>query len=860
MVLCKSSLFEASTIKKSFFRYKEMNYNPEIELAEHYINETGVSIFLTGKAGTGKTTFLRNVTSRTPKRYVVLAPTGVAAVNAGGATIHNFFQLPFCPYLPDIKELVTEYQMADRQKRLGKKKVDIIRTLDLMIIDEISMVRADVLDAVDAVLRRYRRSSRPFGGVQLLMIGDVQQLAPVVTEEERPYMERVYPSPFFFHSKALARVGYITVQLTTVYRQQDPHFLALLNNIRDGHFDDATLSALNSRVYKSTSYSVWPDVGKSILLTTHNYQADAVNQRQMEALPGESRIFEALVEGNFPASSAPTDLLLSIKPGSRVMFVKNDSSGGHRYFNGKLATVDHFVDDGERGTLIKVTDDDGVSIFVGREQWENLQYEVDSRDNQIKQTVDGIFSQFPLRLAWAVTVHKAQGLTFDRVQLDLSQAFTYGQVYVALSRCRSLEGLTLINPITAASAFVSDDIDRFNSSLTPPETAVSQLNSFRLQYFFDLLFELFDFSALQHEVESIASLFSSRMRTLYPEQTASLNAVCNQQVVSIVEVAERFRRQILAIGRSPLLTDRIDKACTYFLGCIDDIDNKMSPLLHLKIDNKDTSSRLKELSNRYYENLGLKQALLEVTRREGFDTGRYIKVKVDFLLRDNKRKRTHRKDYTEVYTNSRYPRLVQLLTVWRRHEADRQNVPPSFVLPQKTILAIADVLPTDFSALKRMPGLGRVKAKRYADALLRIVCDFCVDFNIPVPATRKSEVRQTFPTSDRDTHTMHGEEVQGVSEPLFHTAARLAAEGKSIPEIAATLQRAVSTTEGYLRTAVQHGILEPDIILTQDGQDEIITFLLDHPDIKGAKEVYEHFEGRYSYLQLYVARLIAASL
>ena len=829
-----------------------MTNNPQLELAARYVNETGVSVFLTGKAGTGKTTFLRHIASTTPKRHVVLAPTGVAAVNAGGVTIHSFFQLPFCPYLPDVKDLVTEYQMPDSHKQLRKNKLDVIRTLDLLIIDEISMVRADLLDAVDAALRRYRRSSRPFGGVQLLMIGDVQQLAPVVTDEERPYMERVYPSPFFFHSKALARLGYVTVQLATVYRQQDPRFLSLLNNIRDGRFDTSTLAALNSRVkpsdFRSPTSAHRPD---SILLTTHNYQADAVNRQRMEALPDESRTFEAEVKGNFPASSAPTDTPLILKRGARVMFVKNDSSGGHRYYNGKLATVVDFVED-DKALFVKVTDDEGEDILVGREQWENMRYELDGKDNQIKQTLDGTFSQYPLRLAWAVTVHKAQGLTFDRMQVDLSQAFTYGQAYVALSRCRSLEGLTLLKPVTPAAAFASPDIERFNASLTSPEAAVSQFDTFRSQYFFDLLLELFDFGVLQHEMEAEESLFSAHLRSTYPQHVATLAAVNTQQVASLVDVAERFRRQILAIGQGPQLADRVDKACDYFLGCLADIDGKVNPLLQVNVDNKEVAGRLKELADRYREAMGLKQTLLEATRRDGFDTARYLKAKVDFTLRDNSRPKSRRKDYGEVYADSRHPRLVQLLTVWRRNEADEQGVTPSAVLSQRSLLAIADSLPADTAALLRTPGVGRVKVGRYADDLLRIVRDYCADFGIPV--------------SSHHSENWAGHEVAALKEKrpgveeLCREAARLASEGRSVSEIAAALGRAVSTTEGYLRTAVQHGILDPDVLLPQEGQDEVIAYLLDHPEGLKAKEVYEHFRGRYSYLQLYVARQIAASL
>ena len=282
-----------------------METNPQIELARRYVEQTGVCVFLTGKAGTGKTTFLREVAAHCPKRHAIVAPTGVAAINAGGVTIHSFFQLPFDPYLPDIKELVTEYQLPEKFKSLSKTKLNVIRTLELLIIDEISMVRADLLDAIDMVLRRYRRSSRPFGGVQLLMIGDVHQLSPVVTETERPFMEKVYPTPYFFASKALQRIPYVTIELTTVYRQQDQAFVDLLNHVRDNNIDSATLHALNARVSTQT---IKRSGSQAIVLTTHNRQADAINRRHMDALSGQRRTFLPAAIGITTACSAPSQV------------------------------------------------------------------------------------------------------------------------------------------------------------------------------------------------------------------------------------------------------------------------------------------------------------------------------------------------------------------------------------------------------------------------------------------------------------------------------------------------------------------------------------------------------------------------
>lgn len=829
-----------------------MNRNPQIDLAERYVTETGVSIFLTGKAGTGKTTFLHHIVERCSKRSVVVAPTGVAAVNAGGVTIHSFFQLPFCPYLPDVPELVTEYQLPESKKQLRKSKVDIIRTLDLLIIDEISMVRADLLDAIDAVLCRYRRSSKPFGGVQLLMIGDVQQLAPVVIEDERPYMERVYPSPFFFHSKALRRLSYLTIQLTTIYRQQDPTFVNLLNNIRDNVFDEATLAALNARVVppnqqinKST-----PQAQDPILLTTHNFQADRVNKQRLEALTTEPFTLTAIVDGNFPESSAPTDINLTLKPGAQVMFVKNDSSGGHRYYNGKIGTVDALVQ-GEDGTEVKVIDEEGDTIFVNRERWENIKYEIDPADNQIKQIVDGTFDQYPLRTAWAITIHKAQGLTFDRVQVDAAAAFAYGQVYVALSRCRSLEGLTLLSPITAKNSFGSSDIENFNATLTAPEVAAQNLNTYRNEYYYEKLFELFGFSSLQHDVERIERLFANNLRHTYPLQTSTLTQLVGTEVAGLEDVAERFRRQLVGISQQPdsetLLAERVAKATAYFLEQLKIIDDKVRPLLDIPIDNKDTKAHMKDLAEAYLTSFGLKSALLALVKAKGFTIESYQKAKVDFTLQKTKKQ----KDPLAAFSGVRYPRLGLSLSQWRRSVAEERGIPVYVILQQKALLAVADTLPRSKAELQKIPGIGKTKAAQFGQEILQVINDFVNDNPDLFPQGASLDVFESLAQES---------EPDKPKEPIWQRAAALFAEGKSIDEIAEQLMRAKSTVEGYIFSAVDSGAMTPEMVLDSDAQDEIVSYYLENKNLTSLKTVYDHFQGRYTYLQLRVARIVSAEL
>ena len=819
-----------------------MVYNPEIELAEKYITETGVSIFLTGKAGTGKTTFLHHIVERCRKRSIVVAPTGVAAVNAGGVTIHSFFQLPFCPYLPDVKELVTEYQLPENQRQLRKSKIDIIRTLDLLIIDEISMVRADLLDAVDAVMRRYRRSGRPFGGVQLLMIGDVQQLAPVVTDEERPYIERVYASPFFFHSKALQRLQYITIQLTTVYRQQDPLFLRLLNNIRDSKFDEATLAALNSRVRKPGDPAVIADGQEPILLTTHNWQADEVNRRNLEALDTPVQIFDAVVEGNFPDSAAPTERHLELKVGAQVMFVKNDSLG-HRYYNGMIGVVESVetdgTSDGQKHIVVVISE--GERIDVGQERWDTWKYEIDSTDNQIKPILDGVFVQYPLKTAWAVTIHKAQGLTFDRLQVDASAAFTYGQVYVALSRCRSLEGLTLLSPITPQNAFENKDIEQFNGTMTPIEQAEEMLDGYRSQYYFDVLYELIDFSGLQHALEGLNRLYQESLRGLYPEQATTLTALCSKELTELVSVAERFHRQLDAIGAGSssraLLLERVQKGAAYFGQVVKAMDEQVRPCLAVEIDNKETSRRLKEQGERYSSVALLKIKVLDHVAAHGFTVEGYQQAKVDAALAKPEKARKSRAKKPETLTGKE--RLQAMLTAWRRQKAEELGVSPFVVLWQRSLLAIVNALPTNEEELLNVPGMGKVSVGRYGKEILQIVDDYL----------RESNERRT------------PEEVEPKKkpEPTWKKAVQLMAEGKSLEEVAQMLNRAKSTVETYMLTAVEQGAMDADLILPMEAQEEIVAYLMSEDDVK-LKDVYDHFDGVYSYLQLRVARWIARGL
>ena len=692
--------------------------NAELDLARRYVEQTGVSVFLTGKAGTGKTTFLRQVAAECPKRHVVVAPTGVAAVNAGGVTIHSFFQLPFDPYLPDVKELVTEYQLPESHKALSRSKVDIIRTLELLIIDEISMVRADLLDAVDMTLRRYRRSSRPFGGVQLLMIGDVHQLPPVVTERERLYMERVYPSPFFFHSKALQRMPYVTIELTHVYRQQDTAFVALLNRVRDNQLDAATLNMLNSRVVPQT---IKQSSGQAITLTTHNHQSDAINSRHMAALKGARRTLEAVVSGNFPDSMMPIERTLEVKVGERVMYVKNDTSGAHRYYNGKLGTVTDFVE--EDGNLyVEVTDDDGDTVRVGRETWENLKYSVDGKDNSIVQEVEGTFVQYPLRAAWAVTIHKAQGLTFDHVAVNAADAFAFGQVYVALSRCRSLEGLVLTTPLSASAGIGDADVQRFCDAQPAWEEVEGAVSQYERQYYYEQLCDLFGMEGLLADTERLSQAYGP-VAKLYPKKAASMKGL-RDTMVDLTSVGERFRNQLMRLPQEQH-AERVGKGSAYYAAQLTAFASALTVLLEVEVDNKEVAKQIKEAGDTLTESVGLKLACMKKVEAEGFSVAAVQRVKSDYLI-GGKQKSRGRKAASvgkEMRDDSPNEQLMELLRLWRKAKAEEMGRPVYVVLQQKALLAIAREKPRTAKELLSLPGIGKRTVEQYGAEILDIVAD-----------------------------------------------------------------------------------------------------------------------------------------
>ena len=708
-----------------------------VQLAEDYICNTGISVFLTGKAGTGKTTFLRHIVENTAKRLVVLAPTGVAAVNAGGVTIHSFFQLPLCPYLPDVKELVTEYQMPEAKRQLRKEKLEIIRTLDLIIIDEISMVRADLLDAMDDVLRKVRHDPRPFGGVQMLMIGDIQQLPPVLKDNERPYFQQVYPSPFFFDAKVMTRLKYVTIELQTIYRQEDADFVRVLNNVRDGRFDTYTSQALASRLY--TGFEPPKNDSSWIRLCTHNATADRINMNRLNELKSREYIFDAELDGQFPENNAPADLHLRLKKGAQVMFIRNDSRQG-QYYNGKTGIITEI--DTEGG--ITVTDSDGTEISVEMEKWENVKYEIDSNDNEIKPIVQGTFTQYPLRLAWAITIHKSQGLTFDKVMIDAASAFSFGQVYVALSRCRTLDGIVLTSPISSSCVFGNESVSGFCHTIPEASIVENALDNEKRTYYFSQLKECFDLRPLRICTERVERIFQNDIRKISPKQAEKFTEL-SERIFQLCQVSEKFCTQIEHIAESngnntddSYLHERVGKAAEYFSSNMSETIAEIAPMLTIETDNKDTNKRLKDSGSELLSEAGIHLQGISRLQTEKFSVESYHRSRVDAILTSSKankitkskRKRQATKDidipYTsdhDIYDENNHPELVEALIEWRKVQYRKNEVPAYFILSQKTLLNIADAAPRNRKELMSITGFGKTKWEQYGEELLELIAD-----------------------------------------------------------------------------------------------------------------------------------------
>ncbi len=783
--------------------------NQDLQLAFDFVKYTNRNIFLTGKAGTGKTTFLRDLKNASPKRMIVVAPTGVAAINAGGVTIHSFFQLPFHPFIPSLYLPETNHRSQPEHNgtegyKMSREKINIIRSLDLLIIDEISMVRADTLDAIDSALRRYRIRHLPFGGVQLLLIGDLQQLAPVVKDDDRDIIGKYYDSPFFFGSRALCSTDYVTIELKHIYRQNDQAFIDLLNKIRDNHVDSEVLGELNKRHIPDFD----PDTGGGyITLTTHNAQAQALNDSRLERLRGKAHTFTATIKDEFPEFSFPNVSELVLKAGAQVMFVKNDLSRDRLFFNGKIGKVESFEDD----IIVVRCPGDDFSIRVELAEWQNMKYTLDEETKEIGETVIGTFTQFPLKLAWAITIHKSQGLTFDRAVIDANAAFAHGQVYVALSRCRTLDGLVLSSRIGQRSIIDNPVISDFVNGTAQNQPGPEQLAESKRDFQRLLLTDLFDFNPLIHRFNYCLKVVNEHHGSLLGAPREMLENTMALIRTDLIEVSEKFRPQLAGLltgnidaESSGPLQERVRKAGEFFSVRLEAAMKEILDGYAVETDNKTVRKSVSEALERARREGVVKLACLNAVR-SGFETGKYLDAKAKSAIDIPAAKSRPAKLVEDTTGMESHPALFSRLKAWRNVKAREMALPHYMILPQKTIVTLAGVMPQSMRALKQVKGMGTKKSEKYGEELLGIIVSYCKKENIE-PAEEPPEEEKVRKKTREDTKKL--------SLDLFK-------EGKTIPQIAEERQLSINTVEGHLAYYVGRGEIPVNSFVSQELADLI---------------------------------------
>jgi len=702
----------------------------QLRLAHDFIQYTGANLFLTGKAGTGKTTFLKRLRELSPKRMVVTAPTGVAAINAGGVTIHSFFQLPFGPQVMTQQSADSGGKRSIDMNKFSRDKINIIRSLDLLVIDEISMVRADLLDAIDRVLRRYKNRYKPFGGVQLLLIGDLQQLAPVVKDDEWVQLKEQYETPFFFSSQALSKTKFVTIELQHIFRQSDERFINLLNQIRENKLDKAGIELLNSRCM--TPFEPDPEEGY-ITLTTHNLQANKINDVKLNEIKTSAAEFRAEVSGVFPEYSFPTEARLILKPGAQVMFARNDVSREKRFYNGKIGTVTSIEEE-----LVTVTCPDGEEIVTEAVEWHNYTYTIDPETEEIRENLIGTFKQIPLKLAWAITIHKSQGLTFEKAIIDANSAFAHGQVYVALSRCRNLEGIVLRTPIDARRLRTDQSIQLFLDTVESNQPNEKDLQEARYAFERELLHELMDFIPIRQRLDYCTKLVRENETILQGNPHRACRDVADRLREEVMDVSRSFIAQIdRLLVQNPdtasnfELQDRLMKGCVYFSEKVQSISQEFFDRFLLECDNKAVQKSILDVVEKMEDEFRFKRTCLDAVK-EGFGVSAFLDAKaragIDKAMAPKVSKKAPKSIQTieeAASTEILHPDLFILLKQWRNQRAAELKHPVYLVLPQKSMVELVRILPQNLLELKQIKGLGDKKVQQYGLQILTIIADYC---------------------------------------------------------------------------------------------------------------------------------------
>ena len=782
--------------------------NPDFKLALDFITSTNHPVFLTGKAGTGKTTFLKQIQASVIKSMAVVAPTGVAAMNAGGTTIHSFFQLPFTPFIVARHGDHGSVDFTDRntllkQLKLSAERKAILQQLDLLIIDEISMVRADLLDAIDVVLRFVRNNyAVPFGGVQMLYIGDMYQLPPVVKQDEWKLLHTVYESPFFFNSHVIQEQPPVYIELNKVYRQKDKSFINLLNQVRNNEMDEDGYELLHSRYIPDQHMT---DKAGIIVLTTHNSKADAINANAIDRIGENAHYFKATIAGVFQDSSFPTDENLLLKKGAQVMFIKNDTEKVRRYFNGKIGKIKSIETD---KIWIECTDGENINLIeLKKETWKNVKYSINNRSGNIEEDEVGSFTQFPLRLAWAITIHKSQGLTFEKVIIDAGNSFAPGQVYVALSRCTTLEGLQLVTKISMNSLQSDPRIVAFAQEQKSRAKNLQLLESSSKRNELAVLASIFDFTKTGKTI----ALFGENIKSnRFPTNVVEWLTIFAGQWKIIFAHSTNFQSQLKGYDDAfsednSSFKSRIIAGSAYFINELKQLRTVLEKC-PARTDNRQIAKDVDGLIDRIHEELYHKVHLMQGCEQAP-STEKYYTQKRSYI-KNSSTFSSYSGRSALIPENLAHPDLYFLLKKKRDQICSENNLPVYLVCNSASIEQMATFLPTTLQSLEKISGFGKIKVLQYGKHFVSIISDYCEVNNLEpteafIPVKRK-----------RKASSAVKEDTKKISFEKF-------SEGKGIDEIAVERNLSSSTIESHLAYFIREGELDLENIVST----EIITAL-----------------------------------
>jgi len=772
--------------------------NEIFDLAYRFVTETSENIFLTGKAGTGKTTFLKYLKENCSKNIVVAAPTGVAAINAGGVTLHSLFQLPFHPFLPTSaskSELLGKMKFASRRQ-------EIMRKMELLVIDEISMVRCDTMDAIDTILRSVRRKHElPFGGVQLLCIGDLYQLPPVARREEWSILQEYYSSEFFFDSLVIKEQMPMLIELNKIYRQKEDSFVYLLNKVRNNQMNSDDFEDLHQRFYPGFRPTLEE---KYITLTSHNNQADQINARELQKLSTGTVTYKAIIIEDFPESMYPAEGELILKAGAQVMFLKNDTVE-KKYFNGKIGVVKSL-------TLDEIiVDCDGFEINVGKETWENSRYTLNRGDGKLEQETLGTFTQFPLRLAWAITIHKSQGLTFEKVMIDAGAAFSSGQVYVALSRCTSLDGIVLLSKIPSSAIYSNENVITGQKTLTPKGSLAERFEGARQIFTQQLLEEIFSFN----EIDAVINVLSFQIN----EHKEKLNSDAGKWIndlktsftgdravgLNFIRHIGTLMKQEPLIEKNTALQKRINDAANHFVPKFSAFQSAVQnhPLI---TEHREAANIINEYLNQLLLAFNLQNYYLQYCK-EPFSVTTFLKHKIKYELPRLKIS-AYASGKKQSFSDVSNAELFVSLKSWRDRIVEESDLPIYLVANQNALKEIATYLPFTKKDLMQLSGFGKAKADKYGDDILDMVQDYCNTHNLESNMAAK----EATPKRERKEKSLEEK------TPTNILSFNLFKEGKSIEEIAKERNMVIGTIEGHLASFVASKQINIDDLVSLEKQ------------------------------------------